>query len=181
MKGYRKFLFPGLLVLLLVTFACVTINIYFPAEEVRSVAGEIVTEIRGKKTGEEEPGGEGAKNSFLMRTLRALGPSLAWAQDVTQVSNPTIRALKAKMKARFTRMKPFYGKGMLVEGDSGYLALGNVKGQGLKVIRDLKNLVAAENSDRAALYAEVAKALKIDASQVDRVARIFAKEWQKSF
>ena len=30
-------------------FACVTINIYFPAEKVESVAGEIVNDIRGKK------------------------------------------------------------------------------------------------------------------------------------
>ena len=37
----------------------------------------------------------------------------------------------------------------------------------------------AENIDRKTLYAEVAQALKIDDSQIGRVAEIFAKEWQK--
>ena len=44
-------------------------------------------------------------------------------------------------------------------------------------------LVDAENRDRKTLYVEVAKALKvhpIDSAQIDKVAKIFAKEWQKS-
>ena len=52
-------------------------------------------------------------------------------------------------------------------------------GLGLKEKRDLKSLVSAENGDRKKLYGEIAKALKIDSSQVNRVAEIFAKEWQK--
>ncbi len=36
-------------VLLAGLFACVTINIYFPAEKVESVAGDIVNDIRGQK------------------------------------------------------------------------------------------------------------------------------------
>ena len=50
----------------------------------------------------------------------------------------------------------------------------------MKEKRDLKSLVEAENRYRKQLYAEVAKALKIDASQINKVAEIFAKEWQKS-
>ncbi len=52
-------------------------------------------------------------------------------------------------------------------------------GLGLKEKRDLKSLVSAENGDRGKLYGAIAKALKIDSSQVNRVAEIFAKEWQK--
>jgi hypothetical protein len=39
--------------------------------------------------------------------------------------------------------------------------------------------VAAENGDRRKLYGEIAKAMKIDPSQVGRIGEIFAKEWQK--
>ena len=39
----------------LMIFACVTINIYFPAEQVETVAGEIVDEIRGQQPGDEKP------------------------------------------------------------------------------------------------------------------------------
>jgi len=68
---------------------------------------------------------------------------------------------------------------MLVEGGDGYVSLGNTGSLGLKEKRDLKNLVDSENSDRLTLYKEVAKALKIDPSQTDRIAKIFAAEWQK--
>ena len=159
-------------------FACVTINIYFPAEKVESVAGEIVNDIRGKKPDQKE---NQSKNDgvFLPEIRISLALSSAWAQDVTTVSNPTIRALKEKMKARFQALKPYYQKGALQEGGNGYLSVANTGDLNLKEKRDLNGLVDAENSDRRTLYSEVAKALKIDPGQVDRIAGIFAKEWQK--
>jgi uncharacterized protein YdbL (DUF1318 family) len=170
---------------LLLLAACVTINIYFPAEKVESVAGEIVDDVRGLKPGEEGQKIPQKKDqSFLRRATRlaqrALGPSVAIAEEATTVSNPAIRALKESMKARFQTLKPFYTKKMISEGQDGYVALGNTAGLDLKGLRDLKGLVAAENRDRQALYQEVARALKIDPSQVGKVAEIFAKEWQKS-
>jgi len=68
---------------------------------------------------------------------------------------------------------------MLVEGNNGYVSQGNTGALGLKEKRDLNGLVDVENRTRSQLYAEVAKALKIDQSQVGRVAEIFAREWQK--
>jgi uncharacterized protein YdbL (DUF1318 family) len=160
--------------------ACVTINIYFPAEKVESVAGEIVQEIRGKET-DTEKAPEIKKNSALPNQfILALVASVAYAQDVTEVSNPTIRGLKDKMKARFDQMKPFYQKGAIGEGDNGYVSIKSTDGLGLKEKRDIKALVDAENNDRRQLYQEVAKALNIDPGQLNRVAEIFAKEWKKS-
>jgi hypothetical protein len=158
------------------TFACVTVNIYFPAEKVESVAGEIVKDIRSP---DKEPPAKKDKTSFLKTWLASLEVKSAWAQDVVTVSNPTIRALKERMRANYQQMKPFYAKGAVVENNNGYVSLGNTQGLGLSEKRDLNTLVAAENSMRKQLYAEVAKALKIDPSQVNRVAEIFAKEWQK--
>ncbi len=159
-------------------FACVTINIYFPAEKVESVAGDIVNDIRGKKP--EQKGGQSKNDDAFLPEIRiVLSLSSAWAQDEITVSNPTIRALKEKMKARFQALKPYYEKGALNEGGNGYLSVADTGGLNLKEKRDLNGLVDAENSDRKTLYSEVAKALKIDPGQVDRIAGIFAKEWQK--
>jgi len=83
------------------------------------------------------------------------------------------------MKARFQDLTPYYRKGALKEGANGYLAAVDAGGLNLKEKRDLNGLVDAENSDRRTLYAEVAKALKIEPGQIDRIAEIFAKEWQK--
>jgi len=108
-----------------------------------------------------------------------MSPAHAWAQDVKEVSNPTIRALKERMKVRYEQLKPFYQKKLLSEGNDGYVSVANTQGLDLKEKRDLNSLVSAENNDRKQLYSEIALALKIDPSQVNRIAEIFAKEWQK--
>jgi len=178
MKMFQKPMWMAMTFAMIALFACVTINIYFPAEKVESVAGDIVKDIRGKNPGQK---GDQSKNdgAFLPEIRIVLSLSSAWAQDVTAVSNPTIRALKEKMKARFQGLKPYYQKGALNEGGNGYLSVANTGGLNLKEKRDLNGLVDAENSDRKTLYSEVAKALKIDQSKTGRIAEIFAKEWQK--
>ena len=179
MKGHSKKLLTATLLMLVAIGSCVTINIYFPAEKVESVAGEIVEDIRGP-SGNPGKTPAGDQSSILRRTLAALSTAPAWAEEATTVSNPTIRALKESMRNRFASLKPFYQKGLLAEGDNGLVSVKGTQGLGLKEQRDLNNLVSAENKDRQALYREVATALKIDPSQVGRIAEIFAKEWQKS-
>jgi hypothetical protein len=176
MKKHEKSLLTVIVSMMLCVFACVTVNIYFPAEQVETVAEDIVGEIRGK---EAEESSKDDKTSLLRKTVVALTCSIAWAEDAVNVSNATIRALKEQMKSRYAQLKPFYQQGMLVEGDNGYLSEGNTAGLGLKEKRDLKGLVGAENKDRARLYSEVAKAMEIDPSQINRIAEIFAKEWKK--
>jgi len=172
LKEFRTLIFG----ITIFTFACVTINIYFPAEKVESMAGEIVNDIRGQEKEKQE---KGDKTSFLRNMLSSLRANTAWAEEATSVSNPTIRALKDRMKATYQQMKPFYAKGAVVENNNGYVSLGNTQTLDIKEKRDLNALVTAENSMRKQLYEEVAKALKIDASQVGRIGEIFAKEWQK--
>ena len=78
--------------------------------------------------------GSQSKNNgaFLPEIRIALSLSSAWAEDVTTVSNPTIRALKEKMKARFQALKPYYQKGALKEGGDGYLSVANTGDLNLK-------------------------------------------------
>ncbi|MGA7144700.1 MAG: DUF1318 domain-containing protein [Desulfobacterales bacterium] len=178
MKMFRKPSWMAAAFVMIMLFACVTINIYFPAEKVGSAAQDIVNDIRGKNSSQKKSQSE-TQEKFSLEIRFALSPDSAWAGDVTTVSNPTIRALKEKMKSRFQALKPYYEKGALKEGGNGYLSVANTAGLNLKEKRDLNGLVDAENRDRKTLYSAVAKALKIDPSQIDRIARIFAKEWQK--
>ena len=144
------------------------------------MAGDIVKDIRGKDADDGDRMQKNNDNSRLRKAFFALSSGYAWAEEVTEVSNATIRGLKQSMKARYAQMKPFYEKGALTEGDDGFVALGDASGLGLKEKRDLMALVEAENRDRSKLYQEVAKALEIDSSQTGKVAEIFAKEWKKS-
>jgi len=180
MKTYRNTLWMTASVFLSLIVACVTINIYFPAEKVESVAGEIVDEIRGQTPGKKESLLKKDSGFRFRGTLVAFVCPRAWAAEALTVSNPTIRSLKQQMKARYARMRPYYAKGMLKEENNGYVSLGNTAGLGLKEKRELNSLISAENSDRQRLYMEIAKAMKIDPSQVNRIAEIFAKEWQKT-
>jgi uncharacterized protein YdbL (DUF1318 family) len=177
MKRHRRVFWTAILGPMIFVFACVTINIYFPAEKVESVAGEIVHDVRGP---EKKTSPKGDQSSFLQKVVLALWSSKAWAQDATTVSNPTIRALKERLKANYAHMKPYYNKGMVREGNNGYVSITNTGSLSLKEKRDLNGLVEAENRYRKQLYAEVAKALNIDSSQINKIAEIFAKEWQKS-
>lgn len=175
-RSYRTIIFLSMLL----PIACVTINIYFPAEKVESIAEEIVEDIRGLKS-EENKKPEQKNQGLLVDEVRyALMASVAWANEVTKISNPTIRALKERMKARFAQMKSYFKQGRVKEGDDGYVSLGNVQGLDLKSRRNLKTLVDAENKDRLNLYREVARALKIDPAQINKIGIIFAKEWKKS-
>jgi hypothetical protein len=90
----------------LMVFACVTINIYFPAEKVESVAGEIVDEIRGQKPGDSKSLKKDKSDLFNKTFLAFLSPVAVAAEPLT-VSNPSIRMLKQQMKARYAQMKPF--------------------------------------------------------------------------
>jgi hypothetical protein len=145
---------------------------------VDAVAEEIVKEIR-ERSGEKKSPQKQDDSSLFRKRIFSPFLSYAWADEITSVSNPTIRALKERIIARHIQWKPYSQKGMLKERNDGYVAIGNTQGLGLKEKRNLKNLVDAENRDRKKLYAEVAKALKIDASQISKIAKSFAKKWQE--
>ena len=173
----RSAYFVPLAAALAFVFSCITVNIYFPEATVRTAAEEIVQEIR-KKDGE----GRSATGALLggpRTTAFSLVPA-AWAQEETTVSNPAIRALKETLKNRFPAIKPFFAGGNIGETNKGLLEVRDEAALGLKEKAALRSLVKDENGDRTKLYAEVAKALNIEASQIERVQKIFAESWIKN-
>jgi hypothetical protein len=145
-------------------------------EDIRGNEGEISPEPTDQTPSKKDS----EPLSHLFRLLDIIGPKSAIAQEVTEVSNATIRALKEKMRKRYPEMKSFFAQGVIKEGDNGYVVEGDVKKVDLKTRSLVKKLMNAENGDRKKLYKEVAAALKIDSSQIGQVEEIFAKQWQKS-
>jgi uncharacterized protein YdbL (DUF1318 family) len=176
-----KFVGLALFVLsLTLILACITVNIYFPEATVKKAADEIVEEIR-KKDAKDKTAPEAIKEEAGM--FRHAGFTLVpavFAQEATDVSNPAIRALKDAMKRRFLSLKPLFDAGNIGENNNGLIEVRDEGGLNLKDKAALRGLVKDENSDRMKLYAEVAKALNIDASQVGRVQKIFAESWNKA-
>jgi uncharacterized protein YdbL (DUF1318 family) len=170
----------GLFTLVLFGLSCVTVNIYFPAKEVGQAADQIVKEIRPPEVVEPAKPETKPDQSFFPRSIKlAFLASEAWAQDAVTVNNARIRAIKDSLKQRDSQLQPYFGGGNIGEGKDGRLIIRNMDGLNLKQKNVLKSLVASTNKDREALYAEVAKALKVDPSQLDRVGREFAQFWQQ--
>jgi uncharacterized protein YdbL (DUF1318 family) len=164
---------------LLFVLACITVNIYFPEATVKQAAAEIVDEIR-KTEGEKK-----APEQLTVLTEPARAPRFAlvpavFAQEATNVSTPAIRALKESMKNRFPTLKPYFDAGNVGESNKGLLEVRDEAGLNLQAKAALRNAVRDENGDRTKLYAEVAKALNIEASQIEKIQKIFAEEWAKS-
>jgi uncharacterized protein YdbL (DUF1318 family) len=155
--------------------ACVTVNIYFPAPEVRRAAEEIVEETWGGPQGAAptSTGGEGHSSWW-----RHLAPGVAYAQEADiNVSTAAIRALKDSMKARAAQLKPFLDAGHVGIGADGLLVVRNLDGVPLRDQATVRRLVEAENRDRMSLYGEIAKANKFGDERVPDIQRIFAETW----
>ena len=164
---------------LLFVLACITVNIYFPEATVKQAAAEIVDEIRKTDAENKAPDALTALPEPQRAPAFSLVPA-AYAQEATNVSTPAIRALKDSMKARFTTLKPYFDAGNIGETNKGQIEVRDETGLNLQAKSALRNAVKDENADRSKLYAEVAKALNIEASQIEKIEKIFAVEWAKS-
>ncbi len=160
--------------------SCVTVNIYFPAAAVERAADQIVKETWG---GPEAPAKKDQPQSSILRaeTVAAIfnfvGEAHAQEADIN-VSNPAIRALKDSIRNRSNSIKPFMDRGNVGITRDGLLTVRTTEGLSLKERADVQQLVDAENRDREALYAEIAKANNIARESVPRIKTIFAKSWR---
>lgn len=157
--------------------ACITVNIYFPAPEVRRAAEEIVEETWGDAAANAPtPGSEPAATQSSWADL--LGPARAAAQEADiNVSTAAIRALKDAMRTRAAQLKPFLSAGQVGIGSDGLLVVRSLAGVPLNTQATIRRLVEAENSDRRSLYREIAKANKFGDERIPDIQRIFAETW----
>ena len=163
------------LLLSLGVFSCVTINIYFPAEEMRGAADKIVEEVWGDRNqpAEEKPAPAKPGSSLL----NLLQPSSAYAAQDINVSTPEIRAIKEAIKERAGALIGFLNAGNVGLGRDGLLRLRNTDGMNLKQRSEANRLVKAENSDRLRLYKEIAVANGFP-DKAAEVQSIFSESWQ---
>lgn len=170
-----------LLLAVLAAVSCVTINIYFPAEQVRGAADRIVDEVWGERAADSTPDQPaqppakppGQPGSFL----KILTPTSAYAQQDINVSTPEIRAIRESMKARSAQLFPFLDSGHVGIGLDGLLKVRTTEGLALKPRADVQRLVDAENQDRRRLYQEIAQANGFP-DKVAEVQAVFADSWR---
>jgi uncharacterized protein len=173
-KGYASRMMAAVGVIF--ALACITVNIYFPEATVRQTAQEIVDEIQKKAA--EKSGQEPVKqlSAIPIKVGFSFVPA-AYAQEETTVSNPAIRALKDSIADHLASLLPSFAAGNVGLTNKGLVEIRDEAGLSLQAKAALRKLVKEDNDDRLKLYAEVAKALNIEASQIERIQKIFAENW----
>ena len=170
---------PVAMTLLLFVAACVTINVYFPAEAAEKAADRIIQDVYG-----EQPGAVVEPQSRLpvSETLSAGNVLLDWFISPAQanadlsVNTPAIQQLQASMEKRHKQLAPYYKSGAIGMTRNGEV---DVRDQKLVPLQDrnaVKGLVSKENADRGALYKEIAKANGHPEWEAD-IRSTFAKRW----
>ena len=180
--------------------SCVTVNIYFPAEEVQSAADKIVGEVWSDAEGTEgsaaeakpkkqsavtyDTGSKVSRSSFAGEVLSGgkslagiFAPQPAYAQPRIDVSSPEIRAIKDSLKRRAGQLTQYLDSGKVGITNDGMLVVRSTDGLNLKQKAEVNRLVQADNDDRRRLYKAVAAASGFP-DKVSEVQTIFAKSWK---
>ncbi len=146
--------------------ACVTINVYFPAAAAEKAADRIIEEVWGKETEKGQSSRLGETRQIAQRQslllvrglLEILLPSAQAQQADLDISTPSINAIKNRMQSRHEQLKSFYDSGAIGLTPDGLVSVRDPKAVSLADRQRLNSLVADENRDRNALYAEIARA-----------------------
>jgi uncharacterized protein len=155
--------------LALVTSACVTIHIYFPAAAAEEAARIIVREVlevheppASVPGAPEEPTSRGPVSAPALTVLawamdRLVPPAAAQTPNLRVETPATIR-LQASMRARNAELAPHYRSGAIGFGNDGFVAIRDLSAVPLRDRAEVQRLVREENADRTALYKEIARA-----------------------
>ena len=176
-KQMVKYLTLPLLAFVAINCAVITVNVYFPTEAVEEAAEKIIDEIQGEDDSQSKTDNSDQQSFFQMVIpFSIFGCSTVYADEIDlNLTTPAIRKLVDSMKARNTQIMQFKDKGVIGETNDGMLAIRNMDGLRGEEIRTVKRLLRAENSDREALYKELATANKISLSDVGKIKTVFAK------
>ena len=162
--------------------ACLTVNVYFyPSEEVDQTAKQIIEDIRGAALPEneqEETIREKGEEETDLDWWRLTAVAYAAGKETT-VSSPAIDSLKQKIKDRFNDLKPYFAAGAVGEAKDGLVEIRDASVLPMKDRAKLNRIVNEENTDRRALYKEVAKELDVEAKDLPKVQKSFADQWQE--
>ena len=171
---------PVTLALVLFIAACVTINVYFPAEAAEKAADRIIQDVYGENTGnsatpvEPQSRTSGPQPAGIVLLNWLVTPAHAKA-DIS-VNTPAIQQLRASMEKRHKKLAPYYDSGAIGMTRNGELAMRDQKLVPMQQRNSLKSLLSKENKDRSALYKEIAKANGHPEWEAE-IRSTFAKRW----
>ncbi len=167
----------------LMLVSCVTINIYFPAAAAEKAADRIIGDVWGEETkpsvaptpAEQTNNSSSIKMPIAVSVLNWL-ISPAAAEANLNVNSAAIADIQNRMKARHESLKAYFDNGAIGLTENGLITVRDAKAVSLKDRNTVNGLVADENKDRSALYAEIARANGHPEWQSD-IQATFARRW----
>ena len=180
----RKVAVTMLALISLYVVACVTINVYFPEAAAVQAADRIIDKVRGPETDGNTsfvPSGEQRDVPVLLAIARGVTSFLisdANAQGNVDFDKPSPekQALENALASRFPTLRPYLNSGAIGLTDAGLLEFRDRNLVPLKDRNSVVQLVAAQNNDWNALYAEIAK-LNGHPEWQDSIRATFADRW----
>ncbi|HEC60351.1 hypothetical protein LCGC14_1124140 [marine sediment metagenome] len=172
----------------LMLVSCVTINIYFPEAAAEKAADKIIGDVWGE---EAKPSAVPApsEQSKPLSALPANSTNIPVAMSVLNwlispaaadanlnINSAAVTSIQNRMKTRHESLKAYYGNGAVGLTENGLITIRDAKAVSLKDRNTVNGLVADENKDRAALYAEIARANNHPEWQAD-IQATFAERW----
>jgi uncharacterized protein YdbL (DUF1318 family) len=163
--------------------ACVTVNVYFPAAEVKDLSRKIEEAVQkeaAKSKGDaaeppQAPSSPDGSSGVRLFDL-VVGVTVAHAQVASpEVTSPAIRKIIESRAARVAALEPHRASGVLGENQQGLLEVRKLDAlSDLRARAEVQRLVKAENADREALYQEIAVTKKVDLSQLPKIRETYA-------
>jgi uncharacterized protein YdbL (DUF1318 family) len=179
----KRTMSASLLMSLLLAAACVTINVYFPAAAAEKAADRIIDDVwkNPAKPGDATPATPASPTSslpvrFAIALLDAVIPVAQAQQPNIDVTSPEVQRIKATMEARHTSLKPFYDSGAVGLTGDGMVSVRDANAVPLAQRNTVKSLVSEENSNRSALYREIANA-NGQPQWAGQIQSVFAQRW----
>ncbi|MBD8524818.1 YdbL family protein [Pseudoxanthomonas sp. CAU 1598] len=179
----RKLLVVGVLGLLVVVSACVTINVYFPAAEAEQAAREFVDKVIGENASDTPKQAPAKDDKGAAPGLGLLSFFIADAhaqQADISLRTPAIQAIQDRMAERFqSQLSGLFDAGALGFGNDGLIVVRDAAAVPLKQRAGLSQLVAEDNRDRNAVYREIAVA-NGHPEWEGQIRDTFARQWIQS-
>jgi uncharacterized protein len=159
----------------LVLAACVTINVYFPEAAAERAADRFIQDVIGE-AGERPPaaqpnaGGGGLLGFSLISSAYAQQPNI-------NIDTPQVQAIKQRMADRHREhLADWYDAGAIGLTRNGLVEIRDRTAVGLADRRNLERIVGEENSDRNAVYREIAVA-NGHPEWEEEIRQTFARQW----
>jgi uncharacterized protein YdbL (DUF1318 family) len=199
----RNCLHHRLAPLVIVILGCVTINVYFPEEEVKDLSEQIEEEVRrraasgeaseptSEQPSDEQPASQPEEQTSSLRhsvpgafvspplISRLLGVSVAHAQGSVpepEITNPAIRRIIASRAERLEALNRHKAMGVIGENNQALVEVRDLQSlTDLRERAEVQRIAREENADREQLFKEVALAKGVDLAQLPLIRRTYAE------